>query len=594
MQLKNENGLESRCYSLEDIRVSLLFKSLFVKSLKTAARYGNLEIIKYVYAQLPNDIDFKQLYQTAVKYGHLHIVHYIMRHAKPDKNNWKLESIIGSPTNRAVSSLYGNIPIIKWIYQRFVMNGYGNHGDTTNKNLMDYAAINGHLPMLQWLHVNRNEGCTKMAMDLASMNGDLPTVQFLHENRSEGCTSDALNFASENGHFQVVQFLHANRSEGCSTHALDNAAKNGHFKIVQFLHANRSEGCSTLAIDQAAKNGHFKIVKFLHFQRLEGCTTDAIDLACEKETNFPIIEFLHYSRTEGSTPNAMDIAASNGCFNILKFLLQNRTEGCTDMILHDAIQCGDLEVIKFIQENINLSTTSFEEDGDDHGDTQYSQQDMSGGSGADSSIQQQQPSSTKFNTLDKPNLLDRAAFFGHFHIFKHLYDTTNEQYTFESMDNFARFNDVAPLEWIKKEWSRDEDCCSIQALKNAIENNNNLVIRWLIDNGYVDFEEDGEEDYILDFAAKHGNLEVVRHFHHLNKSATKAAMDKSSNISVVEFLHFNRSEGCSTKAIDRSIKKANFPIIKFLHENRTEVCSSKSNQCYNYPSRLKFIKKHLI
>ncbi|CAN0588131.1 unnamed protein product, partial [Ectocarpus sp. 12 AP-2014] len=39
-------------------------------------------------------------------------------------------------------------------------------------------------------------------------NGYLPVVQWLHDNRREGCTVSAMNWAAENGHLSVAQFLH--------------------------------------------------------------------------------------------------------------------------------------------------------------------------------------------------------------------------------------------------------------------------------------------------------------------------------------------------------------------------------------------------
>ena len=48
----------------------------------------------------------------------------------------------------------------------------------------------------------------------------------------------AMNWAAENGHLPVVQWLHANRQEGCTTLAINWAAKNGHLDIVQWLKEN--------------------------------------------------------------------------------------------------------------------------------------------------------------------------------------------------------------------------------------------------------------------------------------------------------------------------------------------------------------------
>ncbi len=117
-------------------------------------------------------------------------------------------------------------------------------------NAINYAAENGHLETVQWLHYNRIEEfvgavklcCTENVMDLAAKNGHLDTVQWLHINRTEGsvgaraklcCTENAMNLAAKNGHLDTVQWLHTNRTEGCTKKAIDGAAEKGHLEIVQ-------------------------------------------------------------------------------------------------------------------------------------------------------------------------------------------------------------------------------------------------------------------------------------------------------------------------------------------------------------------------
>ncbi|CAM9965367.1 unnamed protein product, partial [Heterosigma akashiwo] len=57
----------------------------------------------------------------------------------------------------------------------------GNRLSEWNKSI-DRTAKIGNLPVLQWLHANRSEGCTKSAMDEAAGNGHLSVVEWLHAN----------------------------------------------------------------------------------------------------------------------------------------------------------------------------------------------------------------------------------------------------------------------------------------------------------------------------------------------------------------------------------------------------------------------------
>ncbi|OQR81213.1 vacuolar protein sorting-associated protein 33A [Achlya hypogyna] len=131
------------------------------------------------------------------------------------------------------------------------------------KALMDQAASNGHLVLVDFLHHHGRAGCSKHAMDSAARNGHLAVVEFLHRNRREGCMRTTMDHAAMNGHLHIVHFLHDNRLEGCTTNAIDFAARNGHLDVVKFLVRCRHEGCSSLAMTFAARDGHLEVVQFL-------------------------------------------------------------------------------------------------------------------------------------------------------------------------------------------------------------------------------------------------------------------------------------------------------------------------------------------
>jgi len=146
------------------------------------------------------------------------------------------------------------LPILKKIYK----NLYDKEVHTWN-----WAAKNGHLEVIKFLHENTSQGCTKYAIDYAACNGHLEVVKFLHENRQEGCTRDAIDYAACNGHLEVVKFLHENRQEGCTKDAMNFAAIRGHLEIVKFLHENRTEGCTEDAIVWGTIGCRREVVKSL-------------------------------------------------------------------------------------------------------------------------------------------------------------------------------------------------------------------------------------------------------------------------------------------------------------------------------------------
>jgi ankyrin repeat protein len=124
----------------------------------------------------------------------------------------------------------GNLHCVRYLLSS--LEDWGYWLDT----LIEWAALNGHLDIVIWLHFNKTEGCPYKAMDMAAANGHLDIVIWLHFNRTEGCTTSAMDNAAANGHLEVVKFLHENRTEGCTTYAMDLAAQNGHLEVLKWLH----------------------------------------------------------------------------------------------------------------------------------------------------------------------------------------------------------------------------------------------------------------------------------------------------------------------------------------------------------------------
>ena len=105
----------------------------------------------------------------------------------------------GTDANEAAR--VGNLQAFKYS----VLQGY-------SQTTMDIASARGHLEVIQWLHDNREEGCTSRALSLAAGRGHLKTVQWLKEHRSDSWSMDTVDWAVTKGHFDMVKWLYANRN----------------------------------------------------------------------------------------------------------------------------------------------------------------------------------------------------------------------------------------------------------------------------------------------------------------------------------------------------------------------------------------------
>lgn len=109
---------------------------------------------------------------------------------------------------------------------------------------MNDAAANGHVDVVQLLHFNRQEICTKEAIDKIAWHREFYYIFFQPTSLSEmeKCyTQQAMvqrgdlnrssldllicpgtsNLGTRARHLQVTKFLHENRSEGCTAAVMD-------------------------------------------------------------------------------------------------------------------------------------------------------------------------------------------------------------------------------------------------------------------------------------------------------------------------------------------------------------------------------------
>jgi hypothetical protein len=83
---------------------------------------------------------------------------------------------------------------------------------------------------------------------------------------------------------------------------------------------------------------------------------------------------------------------------------------------------------------------------------------------------------------------------------------------------------------------------------------------------------DWPKDPIM-LAATYGHLEMVQWLHaNRSEGCTTWAMDwaaEKGHLEMVQWLHANRSEGCTTWAMDWAEKKGHWKVVRWLLKNRT-------------------------
>jgi len=115
----------------------------------------------------------------------------------------------------------------------------------------------------------------------------------------------------------------------------------------------------------------------------------------------------------------------------------------------------------------------------------------------------------------------------------------------------------------------------VKLLDQAARSGQLAILQWLHAN-----RSEGCSTRAMDWAASSGHVDVVRWLHeHRSEGCTRLAMNDAARfgcLDVVRFLHEHRSEGWTKKAMDLACAGGHLAVVKYLHENRREGCTGEA------------------
>ncbi|EGG25065.1 hypothetical protein DFA_03311 [Cavenderia fasciculata] len=466
-------------------------------------------------------------------------------------------------------------------------------GIQPTENTIDMACEHGKLGILHFLHENYPQlQCTDRAFELAANNSHLDIIEFLLYNRTEKYTARALVNASRtkcvdvarlllemrgerlvghteeqliernlvdlsvtSGSLEMVQlyFKHFGR-RGLTTRALDNSAELGFLDIVLWLDQTAGAPATTDAMNFAAKNGHYSIIRFLHENRVEGCTESAINKAAAGGF-LDIVQFLHVNRTEGATKDAMHNAVASGSLEVVKFLHKNRTELCNGAnTVATACQNGTgdyAESIKYILEN---RITPF---------TKKSPLN---------NLESSDFTQIMMWTCLRDNLDLYIFLVDFFHLGVGIEPNVASHPFWKHFESAAS---VTFKMWIIEQF--DPKSLDIDRFTHFITYSNikggERVLQYVMDHCPRAFQRNWS--FYLQRTVYDQNIKVLQFFHDhaIPNSFTQQMFNYAGEVGalkVVKFLHLNRTEGCTTLAMDSSGKSGYLEVCQWIYANRTE------------------------
>lgn len=207
-----------------------------------------------------NDFVFtEELLDYGIKNGYLNMncpydVKKIAKYCTLKMFNKIIADGISNPILRNIcryAARYGNLDIIKWIYQCAPEYFYDNH-------VSPYAAMGGHLNVLHWAY-DKLLYRDSWTCVYAAKYGHFETLKWLRETECPWNYLTTSN-AAKGGHFEILKWAVMN---GCpiGNHTCSRAAKGGHLEILKWL---REIGCSwdIQTCYNAAKMGNISILKW--------------------------------------------------------------------------------------------------------------------------------------------------------------------------------------------------------------------------------------------------------------------------------------------------------------------------------------------
>lgn len=262
-----------------------------------AASNGHLEVVQWLHVNRPEGCTTHAM-DAAASNGHLNVVQWLHMN--------RTEGCTARAMDQAAS--HGHLDVIQWLHTK------RSEGCTTDA--MDQAVAHGHLEVVQWLHANRTEGGTKgeIREDVYSAN---PMYGLL---RVSILTESGLIRAAVNGHLEMIQWMHVHRPEYFMDGLINVAAFHGHLEVVKWLHANRSTCFTTEPMNRAASEGHLDILKFLDTCDQCNWTPVALKQAIERG-HLDVVRWLLKRKPSGSIDQEfVKLVAQGGHFEILKEL----------------------------------------------------------------------------------------------------------------------------------------------------------------------------------------------------------------------------------------------------------------------------------
>lgn len=296
-----------------------------VHGMDSAAQYGHLEVVKYLDKEHEEGCTVFAMDMAAAK-NHLEVVKYLHANRTEGCTtkaidhaalNGHIDIVVFLDQNRIEGSTHyamdwacerGDLKMVEYLH---------DHDHTCSPYALDMACKNKHYKVAKYMLNIVKAECRHDTMVWPAKNNDLKTLKLLHKH-VKPCPTEVLDRAAENGFLEIVEYLVNVVKAPCTTEAMDNASYHGYIKIVILLHESGAM-CSKFALSSAILRSHWKVVDFLYQYRTEGCDSFVMQ-QCVLRGLMKAVIWLYFNTSQTISYDTLDKARCGGRREIVAFM----------------------------------------------------------------------------------------------------------------------------------------------------------------------------------------------------------------------------------------------------------------------------------
>lgn len=504
----------------------------FSQAVIEAVHHGDLDMIRWLFAQFSGCVVEVQAVEAAAAAGNLCLLEFFLHNERAFQDAQEGAEINDSNeiqwggADMAAAVEKGYPDVARWLFEQKggVERDWGR--------FMAAVGRSGSLELLQWL-LDRGYTERQLApptMDDAAWGGHIDMLQWLYRHGYVHHASFALEHAARNGHLEIVEWLMRYHPVGNASRALDAAARENHLHVVRWLLEHNLGRGAKSGMHQAAIRGHLEVAQYLLEQSFDGLASvsSGTMLRAAGRGFLDVVKWLN---------NSFASEPQRNLYRDLRPYSLTLLADEPSTAIDAAAKGGHLDILKYLQKV----------------DERLAEEGFAG-----------------CRPTDTHDAMDGAAARNHLKVVKWLCCHRSGGCTTAAMDGAATNGLLEMVQWLHE---HRVEGCTTAAMDGAARNGHLAVVKWLHEH-----RSEGCTTAAMDGAAGSGAFGVLQWLH-LNRTegCSTDAMNNAAGaglLKIVQWLHQNRREGCTTKAMDAAASGGHFEVLLFLRSQRLEGCTS--------------------